>query len=277
MTRRELEDERTFLLRSLEDLDREHEAGDLSDEDHAVLRDGYVARTAEVLRSLDGAPSPTGAGVGRAGSTHPGRRPPSRSATTSPTDGRRRRRRILVVAATVAVVVGAVWAVVAHVGPRLPGESVTGSVTLTPSQQTARTLAEAETLESRGNAVEAVKLYESVLRRDPSQEEALAELGWLEYQAGADGKDGTLLALGERQEQQAERVDPGDFAPHLYLGSMLLAQGDPAGAATQFRQFLADHPPRATVTSAAPFITEAFSAIHQVPPPLPVGAAARAG
>ena len=50
MTRHELEDERTFLLRSLEDLDREHEAGDLSDEDHAVLRDGYIARTAEVLK-----------------------------------------------------------------------------------------------------------------------------------------------------------------------------------------------------------------------------------
>jgi hypothetical protein len=34
-----LSDQREFLLRSLEDAAREHQAGDLSDEDHAVLVD----------------------------------------------------------------------------------------------------------------------------------------------------------------------------------------------------------------------------------------------
>jgi tetratricopeptide (TPR) repeat protein len=144
-------------------------------------------------------------------------------------------------------------------------------VTLTPTQQTARTLAQAERLESQGNAVGAVQLYDAVLRRDPSQEEALAEVGWLEYEAGAQGANGTLLAVGERQEQQAERVAPGAFAPRLYLGSMLLAQGDTAGAVAQYRQFLADHPPPATVRTAAPFITKAFTEAHEVPPPLPLG------
>ena len=53
MNRPELDDERAFLLRSLEDLEREHDAGDLSERDYAVLRDRYTAHAAAVLRSLD--------------------------------------------------------------------------------------------------------------------------------------------------------------------------------------------------------------------------------
>ena len=103
------------------------------------------------------------------------------------------------------------------------------------------------------------------------RKQALAELGWLEYEAGAEGRQSTLLSLGEGEEQQAERVDPADFAPHLYLGSMLLAQGDATGAVDQYRQFLADHPPRAKVSTAAPFIVKAFSAAHLTPPALAEG------
>jgi tetratricopeptide (TPR) repeat protein len=164
-----------------------------------------------------------------------------------------------------------VWAVADHASTRLPGESATGSVTLSPSQQTARTLDQAETLENDGNPVEAVKLYESVLRQDPTQEQALAEVGWLEYEAGAEGQKADLLSLGEQQEQEAERVAPTAFAPHLYLGSMLLAQGDATGAVAQYRLFLAEHPPRATVTAAVAFIMKAFSEAHLTPPALPLG------
>ena len=101
----------------------------------------------------------------------------------------------------------------------------------------------------------------------------MAELGWLEYEAGAEAKQATLLSLGEGEEQRAEQVDPGDYAPHLYLGSMLLAQGDSPAAVVQYRDFLADHPPRAKVTAAVPFIVQAFSDAHQTPPSLPVGPA----
>jgi tetratricopeptide (TPR) repeat protein len=271
VTRHELEDERTFLLRSLEDLDREHDAGDLSDDDHATLRDGYIARTAQVLRRLeDGSPAADDTGGGE------GRRP--RGHTSPPvTTGRRlpSRRRLLITAGLVLVIGCAFLSVVVHLGPRLPGESVTGSVTLTPSEQVAQTLAQAETDESEGDAVDAVKLYQSVLHRDPTEEQALAELGWLEFEAGAQDKQGTLLSLGEGEEQEAERVDPGDFAPHLYLGSMLLSQGDAAGAVAQYRRFLADHPPRAKVSAATPFIIRAFSdarvAIPALPPSAPAG------
>ena len=49
----ELEEERQFLLRSLTDLEREFHAGDVDQHDYDVLRDGYTARAANVLRSID--------------------------------------------------------------------------------------------------------------------------------------------------------------------------------------------------------------------------------
>ncbi len=48
-----LEEERDFLLKSLEDLEAERAAGDISEADYVSLRDDYTARAAEVLRALD--------------------------------------------------------------------------------------------------------------------------------------------------------------------------------------------------------------------------------
>jgi tetratricopeptide (TPR) repeat protein len=53
-----LAEERDFLLASLRDLEREHEAGELADDDYAALRDDYTARAAAVLRQLDQAGRP---------------------------------------------------------------------------------------------------------------------------------------------------------------------------------------------------------------------------
>lgn len=49
---RALEEERDFLLRSLEDLGRERAAGDLGEEDDRARRDDYTPRAAAVLRRL---------------------------------------------------------------------------------------------------------------------------------------------------------------------------------------------------------------------------------
>ena len=48
-----LEEERRFLLRSLADLEREHDAGDVDEPDYRELRDGYTARTAAILRAIE--------------------------------------------------------------------------------------------------------------------------------------------------------------------------------------------------------------------------------
>ncbi|HVM54185.1 MAG TPA: hypothetical protein VM262_13380, partial [Acidimicrobiales bacterium] len=50
-----LEPEREFLVRSIEDLDREHAAGELTDEDHRDLRARYEAK----LAALDTPPAPS--------------------------------------------------------------------------------------------------------------------------------------------------------------------------------------------------------------------------
>ncbi|MDQ4068986.1 MAG: hypothetical protein M3203_05880, partial [Actinomycetota bacterium] len=51
-SREELEEERDFLLASLRDLEREREAGELSERDYQALHDDYTARAAQVLRAL---------------------------------------------------------------------------------------------------------------------------------------------------------------------------------------------------------------------------------
>jgi tetratricopeptide (TPR) repeat protein len=48
-----LEEQRDFLLGSLDDLEREREAGDIDEADYEALRDDYTARAAAVLRALD--------------------------------------------------------------------------------------------------------------------------------------------------------------------------------------------------------------------------------
>ena len=49
----ELEEERRFLLRSLDDLDRERAAGDVDEVDYRALRDGYTSRAAAVIREIE--------------------------------------------------------------------------------------------------------------------------------------------------------------------------------------------------------------------------------
>ena len=53
---RELEEERDFLLRSLADLEAEHDAHDIDDVDYRNLKDDYTARAAAVLRALESPP-----------------------------------------------------------------------------------------------------------------------------------------------------------------------------------------------------------------------------
>lgn len=48
-----LEEQREFLLTSLEDLDREHAVGDLDDDDYATLRADYTVRAARVIEAID--------------------------------------------------------------------------------------------------------------------------------------------------------------------------------------------------------------------------------
>src|SRR3954471_16689338 len=102
-----LEEERSFLLRSLRDLEREHEAGDLDDDDYRALKDDYTARAAGVLHAIDeGRPLPVPA-------------PPAS----------RRRWRVVAVAVGVVVFGALTGELLARVaGERTPGGQVSGSI-----------------------------------------------------------------------------------------------------------------------------------------------------
>ena len=257
--RRQLEDERDFLLSSIEDLDAELAAGDLAVADHRILRDRYTARAATVVRALSELTDVDGASASES------------TGAPAAAPSRRRRRRWLVAGASCAFGVAAVVLVVAALGVRLPGETSSGSIDLSNAQQRARTMAQAATLESEGQASQALALYRNVLAADPHQPQALAEAGWLEFEAGVQAANGTLLEQGQRDEQAAERADASAYAPHLYLGSMLLVESQPAQAVAEFARFLSAGPPTAEVQTAWPFITRAYTEAGEKAPAPPPG------
>ncbi len=151
---------------------------------------------------------------------------------------------------------------------RLPGQSETGTVSMTRSQRIAQTLDEAAGLENQGQSGRAAQLYQSVLAAHPDNEVALAQLGWLEYLTGRSGSSRSLMDDGERKLERAANLDPGDYAASLYLGTVLLQRdGNPAAALGQYQRFLADNPPPALVSEAAPQLRQAYRQAGVALPP----------
>jgi hypothetical protein len=195
-----LEEERAFLLRSLTDLDREHEAGDVDDQDYAALRDDYTARAAGVLRAIE---------TGR--SALPPRRP---------TDWRR----IFVGAgAAVAAVVLIGWALTRGTSDRREGDTITGGPIgseVAGSGQVGSAgvgsdvnslLVQARQLQT-SDPLASIMLYEQVLAQEPDNVEALTYRGWtaafvaLGLPEGAD-RD-VLVNSATTFLDQARSIDP---------------------------------------------------------------------
>ncbi len=153
-----LEDERNFLLRSLDDLDAERGVGDVDDADYQSLHNDYTRRAAEVVRSIDNQ-----------------RAAHRRAKGSTPTAQR--------VATVVAVVVLAVLAGVLlarSVGFRSPSGTATGGI----RQSSVGLLAEADTLTREGAWPEAIDIYDEVLANSPANTEALTYRGWLTARLG---------------------------------------------------------------------------------------------
>jgi tetratricopeptide (TPR) repeat protein len=263
-----LEDEREFLVRSLADAEREHDAGDLSRADYEALRRRDLGRLAEVEASLAAldrsdelardAPVPVAPARDAPVPVAPA---PERNGTA--TGARRRRRWWLAVVGGSAIAAGVLVLLVNLASPQLPGQAISGSVDLNPSKQIERELAQAAVLADEGTAGsvrQALAVYRDILSKDPNQPQALAETGWLEWEAGALAGDASLVARGKALVERSLAVRPDDYAAHFFLGTILLKQGDqPAAAAAQYRLFLAEGPPAGEVATAAPFIRQAFA------------------
>lgn len=166
--RRNLEEQRDFLLASLRDLERERAAGDVDDADYEALRSSYTARAADVIRRLE-ADSDASEGVAVSD-----RRPLPW-------------RRIIGAVAVVALAAGLGLFVARQSGQRLPGETASGGI----AESTANKLAQARQL-NFNDPIAAINIYSDVLKVDPDNVEALTYRSW-------------LLALTAREAEQSVR------------------------------------------------------------------------
>ena len=238
----ELFEQRAFLLRSLDDLERERAAGDLDDADYRTLKDDYTARTAAVLRAIDDAAAPM---------------PEAQAALPS----RNWLRPAMWTLGVVAVAVSAGLLVAQSAGERLPGQPAAGSITPTgPSQK----LSEARALVGEGKAAEAIKVYDEVIAADPRNAEALAYRGWLVRLVGRSTGDQALLARGLEFVTRAVEADPQYPDAHFFRGMMLYQdKNDPAAAIPEFRAFLGLDPPQDMVPLVEGVLKDAMEATGQ--------------
>lgn len=284
--RRALVEERRFLLRSLRDLELERQAGDIDDADYQALYSRYAVRAAAVQRRLDQpdesaepVPARTGARHGRSTSAsaqpeqagEPGSAPRGPAAAGGRRSGlSRRRKRILVGGAMGCFAVAAIVLVAGELGVQLPGQTLTGSITLSKQQRVGRLLDQAETALIEQKDATALVAFDDVLAIEPHQSEALSEAGWLQFAAGVRAHKPALVRAGQRQESAAVVAAPGSYAPRLYYGTMLAQERDYASAVAQFDAGLADHPPASTLSVFVPTIVKAFDDAHvPVPSGLP--------
>ncbi|MEA3185954.1 MAG: hypothetical protein QOJ74_2431 [Ilumatobacteraceae bacterium] len=221
----ELEEQRRFLLRSITDLDREHQFGDVDDHDHETLRDGYTARAASVLRSIE------------AGRSELPARPP---------------RRPLVLAAwiigTVLIASLAGWLVARSSGQRLPGQSITGGL---PGDEVTTKLAEARQLLGV-DPQQAILRYQQVRELQPDNVEAITYMGWLIAQS-----DTSLAASGAELLRGAIKLDPSYADAHCFLAitsARFLAPPDVDTARREAQACLDNNPPSAMIGMIQGFI-----------------------
>jgi tetratricopeptide (TPR) repeat protein len=263
-----LTDQREFLLRSLEDAAREHEAGDLSDEDHAVLVTRDSARLAEVeaelaalgpvtaaLRSPDGEGAEPGDGDGA----------PEVPATRAPMA---LWRKLAIVVCCLLIVLGAVLLLTHFLHSAQPGQPLSGSVTQSQQQQIEQQLNEALQANNRGDVGTALNLYDQVLSEDPSDPNALAYAGYLQWNIGSKSHVANLVKIGRAEIEKAVHVSPSNPEGHLFYGLVLANQDhDDAAAVEQFNDYLADGPPVAQTSKVSADVAPSYQAVGQPLPP----------
>jgi hypothetical protein len=228
----ELEDERRFLLASLTDLEREHEAGDIDDGDYATLKDGYTARAAAVLRAID-----------------EGRR-------ARPPGPQRQWGRIAAAMGALAVVALGLGLLVAHfAGQRLPGQTVSGGI----AEDTNSRLAQARALLGTDPA-RSLLLYEAVKEVDPDNVEATTYLGWLLSIQAANTGSADSIAQAEGLLDDAIALDPQRADAHCFKAVVRFRfLADAATARTALDQCAALHPP-AEITGLVQGLSEEIDA-----------------
>lgn len=259
-----LNDELEFLRRSLDDAAREHEAGDLSDEDYSVLEARDSARLTAVEAELGLLGPEPSEQPEVATSTH-SETTPATERTALP-----RWRKVGIAASCLLIAVGVVILVVHFVQGRQPGEASSGSITMSEAQQMEQQLGQAQSLAAAGgpsNQQKSLALYNDVLRQDPSNPAALAGAGWIMWNLGTNSHVPGFVEDGRAEVTRAVKVSPTYYQAHLYLGLILANQDHNNNAAVvQFAEFLADDPPPNELPVVAPEVDPSYLAIGKPVP-----------
>jgi tetratricopeptide (TPR) repeat protein len=251
--RLELEEQKAALYRALKEINFDHEAGHLSEDDHRALRARYEARAAELLVALDA--------LGPARDTAaPRPRPAPERAAGGP--GWTRHPLALAAGGTLVLLFGVLLGLgvsrfaeperPAAIGPADradasvppgpmgpppgPGASPEGPVAAPaslPPQVLAGMLQAARQSLMDGRYPEAIAAYQAVLKRDPRNVDAMTHLG-------------LIVAIGGHADSALEtfdkalRIDPRYAPAHLYQGQVLYeAKQDYPGAVKAWERFLA--------------------------------------
>lgn len=240
----ELEEERRFLLRSINDIEREHQSGDVDEHDYTTLRDGYVARAAAVLREIDD---------GRAA-----------------LPGKRRRPRVIAgaVVLTLAIAVLAGWMVAHFSGQRTDSSTVQ----LSTADEITDQLATARVAFSQSDTNTAVQAYKRVLQLDPGNVEATTYAGWLIVTSGVQGEQTSVIEIGIDQLRRAITLDTTYADAHCLLAAALaqyVAPPDLTAAKSELDTCNGSDPPALIRnyidTQVAPLLGSADAAPGSVP------------
>lgn len=240
--REELQNEREFLLRSLDDLEDEFAAGNIDDDTYKTLHDDYTARAARVIQSLDD-------GVPRA--------------TPEPAEPSRMLR-VLTVGGIIVFCVAAAFLLAHAVGERGAGQTITGNGQVASGganpckapKSYDEHVACARSKMGSNDYFTAIQEYTAAVGIDPKQAEPYAYRGWLSALTAANVSDASsrnlLLNRALSDMNQALAVNPNYTDTYVFKGLMLYQiQNKPKDAVPVFQQFLTlapqDHPMRAQV------------------------------
>jgi len=199
----ELDVERQFLLRSLADLEREHDAGDVDDVDYQTLRDGYTARAAATLREIER-----------------GSQPP-------PPPPRRWGRIVAWSAVAVAVAVAAGFVLARSWGERGAGDvSPTGGIADDGSVSALLSTARSE---MGSDPLGAIDVFSQVLQQDPDNVEAITYGAWLSVASALQSGNEEFFAAAAdpalAQFQKAIALDATYPDPHCFTSIVVFYSG----------------------------------------------------
>jgi len=217
-----LEEERDFLLRSLDDLEREYGAGDVDDDDYVELRDDYTARAAAVLRALE----------------------QRQVALASDTRPRRAWGRIVLGAAAVVLIGLIAGLLVARAsGTRAPGQQLSGDtrqstrdLLLQAQQLTGQAnqqLSDGDTEAALGSFKSAIDTYRQVLAIQPNNAEALTYQAWVIHSLALKTDATTAAKLDDQAMgllDEAVAAEPTYTDAHVFRAILYRNEGRTADA-----------------------------------------------